>query len=247
MALTAYTRVRLGWGLIDAESGYTGGTTKDMGASAAEGTGVAVRRAQLVFARTAPATFSEDTAVMHFDFVNITGSDPDDTWTAGDFTTVEGLLTTMWNSLKPVCNLNVSLREYRWYRIGPGVVPPNPAARVTAVGTAATSSSNMLPPQVAISITNKTGLRSRWGRTYLPEIDQSALTTDGRITSAKVDVVAGAVNTMYTGAAAADFIPVVYSPTKGRAYAIETVQVDNIFDVIRRRRWESTTYRKRFP
>lgn len=247
MALTAYTRVKLFWGALTAESGYSTAQSVSLGSSAVAVGGIGVRRVQLVFSRLAPATYSEDTAIMHFDFANYTAGSPDDSWITGDFTTLESALTTMWGSLKPICNLNLSLREYRWYRIGSGVTPPNPAVRVTPVGQVAIASGNCLPPQVAISITNKTGLRKRWGRTYLPDIDSTALESTGRILSAKVDVVAGAVNTMYAAAAAADFMPVVYSPTAAAAYAIENTQVDNIFDVIRRRRWDSTTYRKSYP
>jgi hypothetical protein len=210
-------------------------------------TRIGIRRAQFVFSRTAPAGFSEDVAVCHFDFVNFTGGNPDDSWTAGDFTTLETLLTAWWVTAKGLVNSSCSSREIRWYRLGQGITKPNPAVRVTSSVVAGSAANSLLPPQVAVSITRKTGLRKRWGRTYLPSIDTIALGTDGRITTARVDTLAGAENTLNTGAAAAEFMPVVYSPTAQRAYAIESVQVDNIFDVIRRRRFDSTTYRKRLP
>jgi hypothetical protein len=247
VALTAYTRFRLFWGAVSAEAGYGGSTDSNLGPSAVEGAGIGLRRAQLVFSRTAPTGFGEDVAVMHFDFVNFTGGNPDDSWTTADFTTLETALNTWWTSIKSTCNNSLSTREYRWYRIGAGVTKPNPAVRVTSRVDQATGASNLLPPQVAISITRKTGLRKRWGRSYLPSINAGALNVDGHVTSAVCDTLATAENTLNTTAAAADFMPVVYSPTAARAYAVESVQVDNVFDVIRRRRFDSTTYRKRLP
>jgi len=247
MSLTSYTRVSLFWGALTAESGYSGTQNVDMGASAQEGSGIGLRRAQLVFSRTAPSGYSEDTATTHFDFVNYTGGNPDDSWITSDFTTLETAITTWWTAIKPLLNVNCTFREIRWYRKGPGVVKPNPAARVTPVGVAATGAGSVMPPQVAISITFKTGLRKRWGRTYLPDINGTQFTTDGRVLSASCDTICTATNVLATSAASSDFIPVVYSPTVGKAYAWEQVQVDNIFDVIRSRRWDSTTYRKTLP
>jgi hypothetical protein len=251
VALTAYQRFKFFWGALEAESGYSGSQNVDLGASAVQGAGVAVRRAQLVFSRAAPAGWSEDVATMHFDFVNYTSGNVDDSWTTADFVSLESAITTWWGAIKSKIYSNASLREIRWYRKGPGLegIPGpgrqnNPAVRVTSVGSAATASGGLLPPQVAVSITFKTGRRRSWGRTYLPDIDVTNSTTDGRIVSATCDTFATATDAMFKTSFAADFQPVVYSPKLSMALAIEAVQVDNIYDVIRRRRWESTTYRK---
>jgi hypothetical protein len=52
---------------------------------------------------------------------------------------------------------------------------------------------------------------------------------------------------MVTGAAAADFALVVYSKALSAALVVERIEVDDNLDVIRRRRWKSSTYRKILP
>lgn len=250
MAITTYSRVRLFWGAFDVThqvTGYGAANNVSLGASAREGAGTAIRRSQLVFSRTAPATYAEDVATMHFDWVNYTAGNPDDTWTAGDFTTLEGFLTTWWATMKTHVGTDHTFREIRWYRKGHLIVPPNPAIRVTSVAVAGTAAGTKCPPQCAMSITNKTGSRKHWGRTYLPGLTTSDLASDGRLSNAFCDAFAGATDTLYTSAAGADFNPVVYAPSVGSGLAVEAVQVDNIADVIRSRRWESTTYRKKYP
>jgi hypothetical protein len=250
VAIPLYTRVRLFWGALDITvnvPGYGTANSTSLGASAVEGSGIGVRRAQIVIARTAPTGFAEDVATMHFDFVNYTGGSPDDTWTTGDFTTLEGFLATWWTAVKVDVAPGNTFREVRWYRVGAGITPPNPAVRVQPFNVASTGASSALPPQVAISITNRTGSRKHWGRTYMPGAQIVATASDGRIASNKVDALALAVSNLYTSAAGADFNPVVYCPSTGSALAVESVSVDNIFDVIRSRRWQSTTYRKTYP
>lgn len=136
----------------------------------------------------------------------------------------------------------------------------NPARRVTEVDVAGTSSATVnLAPQVAITVTEKTSSRLHWGRFYVPAILPAYGDQYGRIASASCDGMAGAVQTLYNTCRAASLIPVVFSiqkperlkangatlPAVGAvAYEITSVQVDNLFDIIRRRRYSSATYRK---
>src|SRR4051794_20634981 len=105
MALAAFTRFKFLWGALEAESGdpvYTTSQTKTLGASAVGGDGIGARRAQLVFTRTPPGTGSEDVAVMHFDFLNMTSGEPDDTWTAADYTTLQADIAAWWTGIKGI-------------------------------------------------------------------------------------------------------------------------------------------------
>jgi hypothetical protein len=249
--LTAYQKFRFLWGAVDWESGSnspydTGDTGANLGTSAAAGVGVAARRAVLHFDRTAVRA-SEDDAEMHFDFLNYTGGTPDDSWTSGDYTTVEAYLATWWASVKPYVMTNVSLREIRWYRAGPGIVAPNPAERVHAVGVAGTSASQKLPQQVACSITLRTAVRRSWGRTYLPALTTTFLASDGSFTSSAIDAVANATGTLATSAAGGDFPLVVVSKHLSALLHVEQIEVDDVPDIIRRRRFDGTTYRKLVP
>jgi hypothetical protein len=250
MALTAYTRFSFFWGAVELDVDdniYTAAQKDRLGESAAAGTGIGARRAQLVFTRTPPGTFGEDVAVMHFDFLNLTAGAADDTWTTGDFTTLESAITTWWTAVKPsVSNVN-TLTQIRWYRFGTGVAPPNPPVRITSVNVVATGGGTPCPPQCSTAIALHTGPRRNWGRTYLPMPPSSILSTGGTLNTTNVDTIAAATNTMVGSAATNDFYLVVFSKAKAALLTVESIAVDNVVDIIRRRRWEHPTYRKQLP
>jgi hypothetical protein len=250
MATPVYERVRLFWGAVDvivASGSYTSAQQVSLGASAAAGSGVGARRAQLVFARTAPGTFAEDVAVMHFDFVNYTSGSPDDTWTAGDFTTMDGLLTAWWNAVKPNVHTSHTLREIRYYRIGSGVTVPNPPEHIASINSPGTSGSAQLPPQCATAISFHVAPRRSWGRTYLPGLTTAGLGTGGTNGNAMVDAIAAATDTLANSSSTNDYKLSVFSKHLSSMLSVEGIAVDNIVDIIRRRRWEHPTYRKQLP
>jgi hypothetical protein len=167
--LTAYSRFRFLWGAVDWEGGSespytTAQTGATLGTSAAPGVGVGVRRCVLTFDRTAEIAGADD-AECHFDFLNITGGDPDDTWTPTDYTTLEGYLDTWYGSVKSRLTQYQTLSGYRWYRHGPGINPPNPAERVTTRSVAGTSTADALPPQCASTLSPTPSPRSTRART----------------------------------------------------------------------------------
>lgn len=217
-------------------------------AAEANDPGIGVRRAQLVFSRgPSGASLSEDVAVCHFDFLNMTSGDPDDTWIAADFNALEGALTTWHADLRTFLHTSLVFDQIRWYRIGPNISPPNPPVKILEMNVAGGSAAAMLPPQVAISITLKHPVRRCWGRTYLPGATTTALGSNGRIDATQTANVATRTNTLFAAADAAGFVPVVYSKTRAKAFAIEAIQVDDTFDVIRRRRWDKPSLREVRP
>ena len=248
---TSYGRLRMFWGAFDVTlvhndaPQYATAQIHDGGTSAAVGSGIGVRRASLVIDRSA-AHAASDPAFCHFDFLNVTGGTPDDTWTTGDFTTMEGHLDTWWATVKTYVPVNYKLTEYRWHRVGTGVPSPNPAERTNILTSPAGGSASGFPPQAACSITFRTGIRKSWGRTYLP-VGAEALGTGYVFTHTAVDAIAGATDTLVTSAAGDDFALVVMSAAQTSALAVESVSVDDVPDVIRRRRWKVETYRKVLP
>jgi hypothetical protein len=245
----ASLHLRVLWGLVDlseAESQtpvYVNPTDYALaGDSAAVGAGVGVRRCTVVLDRQV-VTPTDDAGNMHFDFMNITGGNPDDTWITSDYTTLEALINTWWTSVKPLCPTWFRKARYSWHRVGPGVAKPNPAERILDfVSPVAGTAGNFLPPQCASSITMRTAVRRSWGRTYLPF--GKGLMATGRLDSADADTLATATQTLLHGAAAADFLPGVVSYHLNSFLGTETVEVDDTVDIIRRRRWKHTTYRK---
>lgn len=240
------------WGTFDWQHGsdnpYGTSQTVSGGTSAVAGTGnIGVRRSTLYFDR---ASYSpgDDDVTIHFDWLNMTSGSPDDTWTSGDYTTMETLLLAFWTTTKVFSDPSLKLREIRWHRVGTGVTPPNPAERIFLLTTpvVGTGSSFSQPPTTACSITFRTAVRRSWGRTYLP-YDAGVIGSNHRPSTSNVDTICGAANTLNTAAAAADFHQVVTSLALSASLNVEKIEVDDVIDVVRRRRWKHTTYRKILP
>lgn len=224
------------------------------------------RKASLVFRRASASGVQEDVAVVTFHFINYTNGVPDGTWIDADFTSLETRFTTLWNALKPYYGAHITLDTIRWHRFGPslpkspktGLELSGPAVRQvvlnspgTAVGTAL-----HLPPQVALTVTERVIPRALWGRTYWPAgiATSTWLDTYGRAAGASiVALLANQMRDLYQGARADDFMPVVYSPalpSRARrdgtilparppfAHPIQSVSADDVFDVIRSRRFD---------
>jgi hypothetical protein len=248
---TAYVRLRMLWGALDMTAAqgqtpaYSSSQIVSGGSSAKVASGVGVRRASLVIDRTTEDP-GADNAFMHFDFLNTTSGSPDDTWVTSDYTVLETAMSTWWGACGAYIQTNNKLIEYRWHRTGTGVSKPNPAERVTTITPSGGLGSPGSIPQVACSITFRTAVRKSWGRTYLP-ISIDAIGTNGRPKNVAVDAIATATNTLVTTAATADMHLVVVSQPLASSLNVERIEVDNVADVIRRRRWKATTYRKLLP
>jgi hypothetical protein len=217
----------------------------------------------------------EDQDVCTFHFLKIAGGVPavsNDT----DKAAVETAFGSFWSTCKTGYPSWVHLDQYRWYKDGPAFYelredpPPakyvplaigNPAVRVTEVDVAGTASAgDTMPPQVAISVTEKTSSRPHWGRFYMPGGIASFTTdNDGRLDMGNLGgQVQSAAVTFYNACRSASMIPVVFSIQKPErltkrgatlpaveavAYGVTAIQVDNVLDVVRRRRYSAPTSR----
>src|SRR6476660_7174678 len=245
--LATYSRFRFLWGAVDWQGGsgspYSGAQTgANLGTSAAAGAGVGVRRAVLCWDRSLMLAGMDD-AQSHFDFLSYTAGVPDDSWTAGYFTTLETANTTWWSSIRGSFDNAMQLRDIKWYRHGPGINPPNPAERVVSPLMLGTSASSALPPQVASTITFRVAPRRSWGRTYLPGLCTPALTSEGGLANATVDALANATDTLVHTANAADFPLVVVSNHLNATLVVEAIEVDDVLDIQRKRRYKHYQYR----
>lgn len=248
MALTT-VHVRFFWGALTADlagssPSYPYPTAyATLGPSAGVGAGIGVRRCTLVLDRTLD-TPADDDGLMHFDFLNITGGAPDDTWTTGDYTTLESLIASWWGTVRTYVPTRWRFSRMLWHRHGPDVLLPNPAERIVDISSPTSGvNGGTYPPQAACSITFRTGVRHSWGRTYLPIGGGSA----GRMATADSDAIANATRTLLAGAASADFHPVVVSTPLRSALGIDTVETDTTIDIIRRRRFKHTTHKLLVP
>jgi hypothetical protein len=223
-----------------------------------------LRKLTVSWSRSIGLTPPQDAAQCTFHFLNLTGGDPDDTWTDTDFTTVESAFDAFWTAIKPRYAPVTELTEYEWRKDGPAYRPHSPApggllsptVRAVSRAVVGTGGGTMLPPQCAISVTEVVPakytahlvegvgdqVRNRWGRFYLPApatvtSGGSSAITDGRISSALAQLVADSCQDFYDACNAADIVPVMYSPTTGSSWAVQSIHVDDIWDVIRSRRF----------
>lgn len=224
-----------------------------------------LRRFHVIFDRVSGDVAGDDVAMFTFDCLKLAGGSPSADWLAGDFTTVDSAVTALWASLKVNYNSAVSLSRLKGYKAGPAISPPQIAVYDNDMtNVPGTAGANSLPPANALTVTERAGSKLHWGRLYLPSMsyrnasNTELLTSSGRPTSALCSAVADAFDTMYEALRTANLPVVVYRPplpareTKagatlparsGSAWTVETLAVDDVWDVMRSRRWKHPTVR----
>ena len=190
--------------------------------------------------------------------IAISGGSVVDTWIAGDFTAMVAAFDAWWTAMKPYFSPELKYDRIKVYKDGPGIVPPQLPVYDVEKDVAGTSSSNPLPPQVAVAVTEIAGAKPYWGRFYLPAPVDSNLDQYGRILTASAGAWADATDTLYQALKTAGLHPVVYrrelperEKTNGAtlpardatAWDVEKIQIDDIFDVIRSRRFKQPLLR----
>lgn len=206
-----------------------------------------------VFNRPPIAGAVEDTAQFGLNLVNVTAGDLDKTWTSGDFTNVMTDVNEWWTAVKPIIGTGYTFKEVRFYRkqFNP---TPTPASRFLAtgppvyigtVGTNGTSANTALPQQVAASVTFKTPLARHWGRAYVPGLTSNRLDANQRWDGGTRTILANAFAELFDDLQGREFFPFVPITQVGGSllsggFGISDVQVDDIPDVIRRRRAKTT-------
>ena len=174
-----------------------------------------------------------------------------DFWTATSAASVEALFDTFFNAVKANWQTYMTLDQYRWYVLDDsGQTDGLGAWRITdknIVGTASGAPPPM-PPQVAMTVTEKSASRRRWGRFYLP-VGCVTLTSSGRWGSGIIDTVADAAEILYNAIRAdtSDSLPNKNVVTKvrldGSYEIVNSIQVDDLVDIQRRRRWDTAATR----
>jgi hypothetical protein len=170
-------------------------------------------------------------------WLNTTGGDLDATWTTADFAAVEAAQESYWAGEAAFISNDYRLVEHRWYSYGPGVVAPNPPARVTTIATPKVgSNATGGPHQVASTGTMRTPLRRHWGRVYLP-FAAAAFGVYGQMTTAQVTARATAFRNSMLGASSSQgVVPVVWDRNRKVALGVTAFEMDAVPDIIRRRR-----------
>lgn len=216
------------------------------------------RRLIVQITRDTPSGTSEDVAVCTQDFVHAGESTLGD-WTPANYLSVETAMDNFWQTFwAPQANEDHTVTQYRWYKMQfnpmtnpKPFVPSGAPDRVTTKAFTGATSTNRFPYQVATSITEKTAVPKHWGRLYVPGLVFSNM-DDGRIPNTNVDGICQEYHDSLDIAMTAGFHPVVtvtqIDKVPFRAlFGVSAVQVDNIPDVVRRRRPRQVNYRKVLP
>jgi len=212
-----------------------------------------------------PGSRIEDVDVMTFHFIKATGGVVGSWADSTDLPALEGAFNTFIGNLTGQWHSFLHADQYRWYKDGPAFYHSDPtkpyfqpngdnaAIRITEIdvaGTAATSSA--MPPQCALTITERTSSRRHWGRFYIPFTSTGITDNTGLLSSGYVTQYLTAAVTLYNACRVLHAVPVVFSVAKNErpkkpsgvlpaqgaiAYEVLSLQMDDIVDIIRTRRW----------
>lgn len=217
------------------------------------------RHLQVVQTRGTPTGTVEDKAIMTFDLLNLTASAPGSNWSSGDYTTAESRFSTFLTACLGSISQDATFSQYRWYR-RKFAVPmtedhrfedAGPPDRITNISLVGTGSTGKMPYQVAMSITEKTPWPRHWGRFYIPSLALS-LAADGRFGSSFMTTASTAAGVLLN-ALHDDLTPLVVPSTQqdkvlaGYLLGVTSIQVDDIPDVVRRRRAKQPAVRTVVP
>ncbi len=223
------------------------------------GDGLEWRHCAIRMINTTAASDATQDAYCGLDFVNVTGGNVDTTWSAGDYTTCEAAITTMLTALGPNLPTCRKVSQLRWYKkafnpmsTSKPFADSGPPDRVTTMDITGTGAPH-IAPQVAMSITERTPWPKHWGRFYWPySAGDTRFQTNQRFQASVVDAAATAVADCYEALADDDFFAVVpvtqVDKVAARGLLVVTeVQVDDVPDVIRRRRHPTPVFKSIKP
>lgn len=216
------------------------------------------RHVQMVWTDTVSG-LKADEMIVTFDIANITNGGLDSSWTTQDYSTVTAQLAALFENWAAHMDSTVNSKEIRYYRRAynpysvadpyPPSGPPEHVDPWVAVG----ADIRPMPHQVAVTHSEITTYPRHWGRAYWPALGAtSSMVGGGRLSSTFVDAWATELQTVYDNLMTAEFFPCV--PTtrvngvaSRQLLGVQSIQVDNVADIIRRRRARQTTYRKVLP
>lgn len=229
------------------------------------------RKLHVLWGRTSGGAVPEDDVMTTMHLVKLVGGVPQDTWLDSDFVSVETNWDSVWGVMKHYYSDVIRLKQYRWYKAGPqveqalgGTGRTGEPVRVVDKNVPGESTGvSGLPPQVALSLTEKTSSARHWGRMYLPapmaaESGFNTVGHAGRWATPFTTAVIDAFHPFYSGQSAAGRPVVVYSAAKpvrpsagggtlpaapARAFTVDELQIDDIPDVIRSRRFDAPLLR----
>lgn len=255
----AWLRERLAAGDSDEEISAALSDRMGYSANVATYTGAfELRKLHAQFSQQDAVVAAEDARVMTFHLAKVSGGAVVATWDGADFTAANAAFDTFWGAIKDQYSAKIKLDRLKYYKAGPAIEPPQIPVHDADRDVAGASASDPMPPQVAITVTEMAGAKPYWGRFYLPPPTIPNGDAYGRIDSGFMGQIADATDALYEAWKTAGLHPVVYRaalPVREKkngvelpardasAWDVEKIQVDDIFDVIRSRRFKQPLLR----
>jgi hypothetical protein len=212
-----------------------------------------LRKLQLMFSHQDQAVATDDQRVITIHFIKLAAGVPTDAWVQADFDAIMTAINTFWTAIRSHYTNEVVLDRAKFYKDGPGIEPPQIPVFDQELNVAGTNVGDCMPPQTAVSVTEKAGSKLHWGRFYLPAPAVTTSNTYGRIGTVFQTAVADAADALYESFITANVPAVVYRrelPEREKvsgavlpardatAWTVTDIQVDDVWDVIRSRRWK---------
>jgi hypothetical protein len=166
----------------------------------------------------------------------------------GDYNAFVLAFTSFFNTIANRLSSDVAVTAIRSWDL-PAVAgePLGPADHVSGFVGGGGSAADRLPPQIACSVTEETAVRKRWGRFYIPGFVVTDVSTSGRFAGSVVTQIADAASTMYNQMNGAGRGFVSYRRADATFQLVSGIRVDDVPDVIRRRRFSTTLNRQLRP
>jgi hypothetical protein len=209
--------------------------------------GPGVDLVQVVFDRSAMSA-SEDVAVITMHCRGVQAALPDSLFPLDDagrdnFKTKLDTFFAYWASHS---SPDYKITDYKFYALpdalGTPMGDPTKHYVVSIPGAAGPGP----PPQVATSITFKTDKRKQWGRFYLPGISSSYYDSHGRMGASTCAALASQAHGLTSRSGNGGCLT-VWSRTQWTHHDPQVIQVDDIPDVIRSRRFSAAITRATQP
>lgn len=149
----------------------------------------------------------------------------------------------MLGELNAMMSSDVKLDQVRLYNLPATSGPLGDPAFTISFGTPGSGSpSATLPPQCAVTVTWLTSSRRHWGRIYLGGF-VNTLCSNGRVEEGNLSTIADQFQSFGQALRDAGIGIVVWDRTSWTAYDVQELQMDDVWDVQRRRRYSNPLFR----